>query len=150
MNIDRMWKFIIGIFHWLVFGSWKEYVNQVNRKGERHGLWREFWDGSICIECEYVNGIKHGLSRTYRSDNATSKYPGTLSTECTYVNGLKTGLQRTWHSNGSLWVESNMKNDRMDGAYKVWNNGGGLQWSSYYADNSLEGEVIVYKYEFDL
>ena len=44
----------------------KEDIIPRNKKGEAHGYWEIYDSGKLWYEGDFINGKKHGLSRSYR------------------------------------------------------------------------------------
>ena len=109
----------------------KEYID-----GSLHGTYGEFWsdgvkdyeytykmgykvskrkylyDGKLMLEENYdIDGVKHGVQKTYHSPY------GTLKTEVTYKHGTRTGLYKEYDKKEVLKKTGNYSNNRKDGEW---------------------------------
>jgi len=68
--------------------------------GKKEGIYKEwFYNGTLKIECNYINGMKNGFYKEY--DN----YDGSLSLECTFIDDKLNGIYKEYYENGILWKE---------------------------------------------
>jgi antitoxin component YwqK of YwqJK toxin-antitoxin module len=58
-----------------------------------------FRDGSVATEVDFLNGLRHGLTRLYSTD-------GKLASEVRFTEGARQGLSREWYGNGTLKSEA--------------------------------------------
>jgi antitoxin component YwqK of YwqJK toxin-antitoxin module len=57
---------------------------------------RKYWSsGELCSETPYVDGVRHGLQRSWRQN-------GELWSERPYVDGELHGMDKWWHRNGDI------------------------------------------------
>ncbi len=102
------------------------------------GIGRAFYkSGQIIEETNLVDGQRHGLRRTWRSDGQLD-YEGNwvndverdsvrrrwgnngkLDLETSYVNGVRHGLNRRWRY-GLLWEETSYVNGLRHGLNRTW------------------------------
>jgi hypothetical protein len=76
-------------------------------------------NGSILHRIHYMNGHRHGLSRSWFKN-------GVLGFEAKYVKGRKNGLIRSWWGNGNLRTQEYRKNGRREGEGLSWYPSGAL------------------------
>ncbi len=74
-------------------------------------------------------------------------YPsGELERETNYKNGKVEGIFKVYYESGQLWVKQNYVNGKKDGIHKVYNEGGQLALKAIWKDGKAEGIQKVYFY----
>lgn len=104
-------------------GKIKKIENYIN--GKLNGPTLEFSNrGAIDTRTSYKNGVKHGLSGTYKFGRAVK--------ETQFANGKIDGVHKEYFNNGKLQKEVHFKNDKQHGTFRQYNE---------------EGEIII-QYEY--
>jgi antitoxin component YwqK of YwqJK toxin-antitoxin module len=90
-------------------------ITPYNHKGERHGLWIDYFDnGQLSCKGQYLNGQQHGLWESYW-DNGKLDYKGT------YLNGKEHGPWEAYYFDGNLMFKGTYLNGKRIG-YWIINN----------------------------
>jgi antitoxin component YwqK of YwqJK toxin-antitoxin module len=70
---------------------------------------REYYDnGNLHYECQYVNGILHGIQKLYYDNNQ-------LSSKYQMKHGKEYGLDPNWHRDGRRHFVQQWKNNQTNG-----------------------------------
>ena len=115
------------------------------------------------IECEYLNGRKHGNFRKWNNDEKNQliikctyfdgklngKFEewydqGGFSAMGEYLNGKKHGIQKEWYSQqdgGNLALEEEFTHGKKHGIQKEWDSDGQLKLYSSYVNGKLDGKM---------
>jgi antitoxin component YwqK of YwqJK toxin-antitoxin module len=138
-------------------------VSKVTVNGMIHGKLKQKCNDRLEIECDYVDGKKHGKEKWwYENDQFETDYiddrkhgkekwwyeNGQLARECDYVDDRKHGKYKRWHANGQLEIECaqlemecDYIDDRKHGKYKRWNEDGQLEMECEYVDGIMQVNV---------
>jgi antitoxin component YwqK of YwqJK toxin-antitoxin module len=143
---------------WITNGCLLKKLNY--KDGLKDGLQRKWWeDGILYSEENYKNGLKDGLQRLWGLS-------GILTLEENYKNGVLDGVQKrwwdtqgqqlwyeeiynngkiidgivkNWWDDGSLWIEFNYKDGKLNGLSKVYYRNGKLRSEEIYKNGKLDG-----------
>lgn len=83
-------------------GKWKEFnkhavliAEGLYVNNQKHGLWKEYYDhtGTIMIEEEFKDGVKHGIFTSYHPN-------GQVFSQGEFINGLREGYFRIFDEDG--------------------------------------------------
>ena len=126
------------------------------KMGIEHGVYKDFHNGMLSIEANFVDGLldgpykdydsygnivyeqnyklgkKHGQSKKYSSN-------GELKSLTTYKNDVLDGVSKEWNSDGILIEESNFKNGKKHGQSKKYSSNGELKSLTTYKNDVLDG-----------
>ena len=77
----------------------EKHRNKIDELGHKQGTWKTFNSlGQLISEVEYVNDVKHGVSRKY--------YPyGKVMEEMEYQYGIKEGVYKKYYYSGQVKQE---------------------------------------------
>ncbi len=104
---------------------------------ERHGLTREYKNGKLLIDQEYVDGVPHGKCKDYYES-------GALRYEGEYVDGLQHGKWKAFRED-STWESITMYyHGAMIAMTKAWTKEGLLMWEGNVKDDRKQGDWIYY------
>ncbi len=89
--------------------------------GKQNGIDRGYDEstGKVFWEGEFVNGVHHGLERTYYDD-------GSLKTEGMRMNGKKNGVEKLYDESGRLRRITHYMDGKKDGEIVVFDENGSL------------------------
>jgi antitoxin component YwqK of YwqJK toxin-antitoxin module len=108
------------------------YVNE-----KKVGKWEYFTNDLKIAEENYLDGIKHGISRTY--------YPsGEILEQTNWQNGRKEGNYEVFFKNGKPYMQCKFSNDKRNGLYLTYFQNGRLEMEANYKDNLRDGEWRYY------
>jgi len=107
------------------------------RNGLREGLWKFTFDVFSVNEVTYKAGVLHGPSRMYMG--------GKILSEQNYVEGQLDGKSISYDViTGQIKSETNYKNDREHGSYKMYRPDGQLWSFKTYKHGALHGPATRY------
>ena len=150
----------------LVFAQTKE--NQTNAKGERHGLWKGFYEDSKLPRYEgnfnngkelgvftyYANSDKKIVMATRNFDEKGNAYTtffdekGNKVSEGNVVNKLREGIWKYYHKGAkTIMTTENYVNDKIEGIRKVFYTNGILGEEVAYKNNLKHGTSKKYNKE---
>ena len=84
------------------------------------------------VKCRFVNGTKHGISRSWNSK-------GQLREQCTYKDGKRYGDYIKYCPNGNILIRCKYRNDELHGLYNRWNSKGQFTEQCKYKDGEIIG-----------
>ena len=113
-----------------------------------------FEDGKTKYQYSYLNGKKHGLSKSWYANEQ-------LEQEVNYLNGKRKGYEKWWYETGQLKKKVLWENDECIEKFKWYNNGQpeviwprkdkfGNEKTTFYFPNGLLQEESHYKNEKQL
>ncbi|WP_321287984.1 hypothetical protein [uncultured Sunxiuqinia sp.] len=109
-----------------------QYIGQL-----KTGHWKFFQKDQLVSEEEYLNNLKHGISKTY--------YPtGELFEQTSFKYDLKDGIYRAYFKNGKPYMECMMKNAKREGTCKVYYQNGALELDAFYTMGLRDKEWNYY------
>ncbi|NER14710.1 hypothetical protein GWK08_14735 [Leptobacterium flavescens] len=142
MRAEYCMGLVCGVFdHYFRNGS-PSQSKSFNKEQKLHGLvtnYRET-DGKMLEKVNYKNGIKHGIQKTFYTDDKS-----TLSMETNYVEGKKTGKETGYHKNGKISFIRHYKDDVYDGSYITYFKTGGVEIEMTYKNGVLMGKEKMYR-----
>ena len=116
----------------------EKHTNKTDELGHRQGHWKFFAEsGTITWELDYLDDIKHGLSRRYYSG-------GRIMRESEYEYGIREGLYKRYYLSGQLRQEGNYSSNKRSGKWTAWFSSGNIQSEGMYVDGFKEGEWNYY------
>jgi antitoxin component YwqK of YwqJK toxin-antitoxin module len=124
-------------------------------------LFNLYWDGSIRVEYEMINGLKHGKHKKFYLNGqieSESLYVrdkkhglsienhenGNISEKSLFKNGLYHGEVSYYYENGKIELMENYLEDKLNGESKTWNINGWLEGVETYANDKKHGDCIEY------
>lgn len=132
----------------LIGDSTKAYLSEVGKyeKGYRVGLWKSFdHQKNIRSECNYVNGAKHGVCKTFNPKEGvmivSSYAEDELQTETFYIinsDQLYSGILRTFSRSLAPKEEIEVKEGKRHGTTKVYNEEGILEFQANYQEGVIQ------------
>ncbi|MDD5321305.1 MAG: hypothetical protein PHD43_11960 [Methylococcales bacterium] len=99
-------------------------------------LWRKINKGNKCIEENYKNGKKNGLTKEW-DENGQKIY------EQNYIDGKLNGLGRWWctNKNEKICAEEYYKDGKLNGLNTRWDENGQELYVVNYIDGNLERKI---------
>ena len=94
---------------------------------------------------EYVDGNKHGKSKSYLFRGKVEDGNFTLVIECDYVNGKKHGIETDYTEDGALFSTTIYSEGKRSGMEKYYHRNGALKKVINYKEGDLNGIVIEYR-----
>lgn len=76
------------------------------------GEWKYFSNGELVLTEIYMNGVRHGMSKTYNK--------GAVMEETPFVNGQIDGEEKAYMEGGKLYSVTTYKNSVLNGPYKLY------------------------------
>src|SRR5690625_4252307 len=128
------------LFSISVYGQ--ESFNQLDDKGKKHGLWKEYYENnSLRYEGEFEHGKEIGVFKFYKRNNA--KHPAATKS---FNRENDSVLVQFFDSKGRLESEGNMVNEEREGLWKYYKRGIKDQpiMTETYKNNKLDGWKIIY------
>ena len=141
-------------------------INQVDKNGNRHGFWREYYDESsemLKFEGEFSHGKESGLFKFYEqglkqptaimefstlSDTVKGKFltqQGKIVSEGHFVDQQRTGIWVYYHDGSDkILMTENYKNGVLHGIKKTYYPDGQLAEKANYLNGNLHGEWFMY------
>jgi len=92
--------------------------------GEPHGVFKNYDDGILISEFNYIVGVKDGVQKSFYKT-------GQIADEKFYRKGLKVGRHRSWEETGGLSIEKNYEGNELHGVTKTYSNGSLLKSANY-------------------
>ena len=165
MNIKNILFCCLLLFYASVSGA-QEPINQYDKAGKRHGVWKGFYDDDKTLpryEGNFEHGQEVGLFRFYeeglKNPVATKMFtPGSDIVEVKYLSqagktvseGIMKDRQRsgTWkyyHSKSDkIMMTENYINGQLDGEKLTYYENGQVAEKANYEQGKLDGERILY------
>ena len=120
----------------------------VNDRREGTSLYY-YTNGKIREEVQYVNNKRNGWTKEYNEEGqliTLLRYNNGILIDREKINrtdeqGLKQGLWRSYYTNGRIMIESNYKDDILNGPYKEYDEDGNLRVMLQYAKGNLIEEI---------
>jgi antitoxin component YwqK of YwqJK toxin-antitoxin module len=110
---------------------------------KRTGSWNFFSGNRRISEEEYVNGVKHGLSKTY--------YPtGELFEKSEWANGLRDGKYSAFYKTGIPYLECFYAANERHGVCKSYDPNGNPELVAFYKQGKRHGDWKYYSAGGDL
>lgn len=100
------------------------------------GEWKYYADGKVVLSEVYLNGQRHGVSKTYNK--------GSLMEETPYVNGLIEGVRKAYLENGKLYSTTTYKAGKMNGAYRLYEGNDKPVEEGQFENDRKTGEWVMY------
>lgn len=97
-----------------------------------------FKSGSLSSEVNYVKDKKEGIQKWY--EEKTSK----LISEGVYVNGELNGIYKTYYTGGGLQSEVNCISGKSEGLYKMYYESGKIKQEINYKNDKWDGAFLTY------
>jgi len=120
--------------YWEETGKWSDTEKGHYVDGLRQGLWKGYRskNGKLRWESHYLNDIPHGLEKQYREDGVT------LSSEGPYLNGNQHGHWKWYQQDGvTLSMEGHWLNGKAHGIWKDYYRDGVLWKERHYLNDAL-------------
>lgn len=93
----------------------KQHFNY-NEKGEKHGLYEDYYDNRCYVKKEYKNGKEHGPYEAYHA-NWKIKYKGE------YRDGEVYGISFSYYNNGQVEYRTERDGFKEIRVYQYWESG---------------------------
>lgn len=144
----------------------QEAKNAVDKNGERHGYWKEFFDQNqkeVKYEGEFIHGKETGLFKFYKeglkqpaavmefdpaSNIVKAKYlsqNGKTISEGKLINKKRTGFWTYYHENSDkVMMTENYDNRKLEGEKKIYYEDGAVAEEAFYIDGQLHGSRKLY------
>jgi len=105
---------------------------QRNSKGQREGIWEEFYpNGNIHWRTPYKGGKMDGIEEGfYENGNIKARIP--------YKGGKEDGIEELFYENGNIYRKTPFKDDRKDGTQNFYDERGNITETRHWKD----GEII--------
>ncbi|HLG01978.1 MAG TPA: toxin-antitoxin system YwqK family antitoxin [Bacteroidia bacterium] len=122
-----------------------ERINRRDAKGQKQGVWKEFWpNGRVKAEGRYLNDKKDGYFKDYNEFgnlvNVTKWVNGELVKNPPELARIET--KTTYHPSGKPAVIGNYKDGYPEGVFRIYDTTGTLVAAEVYAEGVLVGEGI--------
>lgn len=105
----------------------------VNEKGEREGLWEQYYkNGQLREKGNYKNDKLEGWGEWYYEN-------GQLAEKTNYKKDKREGLWEWYYENGQLSEKTNYKNDKLEGWVEWYYENGQLKEKRNYKNDKPEG-----------
>ena len=158
--------FILSYFFVIAF--YAQEINQTNANGERHGIWKKYYDNNrIRYQGEFVNGKEVGdfkfysaahsdfpiIIKSYNKENDSIQVQfftekGLLESQGKMIEKERVGKWTYYHEDGkSIMVEEYYVNNMLNGEYKIFYPTGKLTKLAHYKDGQLHGNSKKYSQE---
>jgi antitoxin component YwqK of YwqJK toxin-antitoxin module len=118
-------------------GSLKAIL-QYDEKSEYARVKLLYEDGQTAAIGLYFNSVKDSIWIYY------SYYDRSLTASESYNKGLRHGMMISYYINGDVSEKLEWVNDKKEGMWEQYYQGGTLKMNVKYADNKLEGDFFVY------
>lgn len=126
---------------------------------KREGTWLFYYNGKKIVEEKYKDGLKNGISKAFFENGQVADernwemdvengvwrqyYPsGKLKLETRVDKGVRNSVYYTYYENGRFEVQGHYKNDRMEGDWIYFDNGGKetkrIKYTNGIAENQEE------------
>lgn len=136
-------RIITNIKYQKSFVSKQENINRYDRKGEKRGIWKVFYEhGVIKLEESYSHGLKDGYFKTY------DKYGSLIKTE-KYLNGIlqedvpeliKLDVKNNYYEDGTIKSTGGYHNDLEEGVHRVFTREGMIEGAKVYKKGKVVSE----------
>jgi antitoxin component YwqK of YwqJK toxin-antitoxin module len=124
----------------------RERINRFDLKGEKHGVWKEFWENDkVKTEISYNGGKKNGYYKEYDKN-------GSLIKLFKYVNDslvpdaseiARLDIKTEYYSDGSIKKRGSFKGDIAQGVMREYSQEGKIIKSFIYNNGVVIAEGIV-------
>ncbi len=115
----------------------EKHRNKTDELGRKQGNWKFYSEaGNIVWEAEYLDDIRHGVSKRYYSG-------GRIMRETTYEYGVKEGIYKRYYLNGQLKQEGQYESNKRTGVWSSWFSSGNMQNEGSYIKGFKDG---IWKY----
>lgn len=125
----------------------QESINRVDKKGQKQGMWKEFYeDGKVKEETSFQDGKRMGYSKTYTKSGSLAnieKYEGdSLQKE---VPELTTKLEtrNEYYEDGSIKKTGTYLEGKAEGTHKEYSREGKITNAKIFKDDFLVGEGLI-------
>lgn len=116
----------------------EKHRNKTDEIGRKQGHWKFYSESrTITWEIDYVDDVKHGLSRRYFSS-------GKVMREIEYEYGLREGTFKRYYLNGQVRQEGSYSSNKKTGTWTSWYSSGNMQSEGIYINGYKEGEWKYY------
>lgn len=126
--------------------SKKEKINRKNKDGEKHGIWKTFFElGKIHTEGRYVNDLKNGYFKEYNEK-------GELISTRKFIRGVEVedaeeltilDEKKKYYPNGKVKFSGTYRNNIPEGVHRNYDEEGNISSSKLYQNGVLLGEGIL-------
>ncbi len=124
-----------------------ERINSIDKAGMKQGKWKYFYEdeGTIQLEGEYKNDLKHGYFKKYSKD-------GNLLTTSKYVDGVlqedvaelaKLDIKTEYYPSGKPKIVASYKNDVPEGVRREYSPEGEIVAGYIFKNGTIVGEGII-------
>ena len=122
----------------IVYDKKGKFLTYIEYKDDKeHGVYKEYCNGKLSIDCNYKNGKKEGKYNFYW-DN------GNLSIDCNYADDKIEGEYKSYYYNGQPEKICNYVDDKIEGKYKSYYDNGQLYMECNYVNDEIEGICNIY------
>ena len=164
-----MKKLFVLFLLFFFYGNIFPQTNQLNEKGEKEGLWKEYYEtGELLKETSWKNGKKNGLEITYYdktgdlmsvegymdgTQHGIDKFfweGGVLGQSVSYIDGKKNGVWKNFGSDGVLWSTGYYNENGKKSGWWVSHNIRNGSWGVSYYVNGKEDENLGGTYYYNV
>lgn len=120
-------------------------VNLYDKNGLKKGYWKDYENGKLVGEGEYLNGKKNGYYRKYDRFNNLSSIDSYLFDRLVPGESLKSLLEirKVYYPNGKVRESGGYKNNYKIGVFSHYDSLGNYLYSSVYKKDTLLAEGTV-------
>jgi antitoxin component YwqK of YwqJK toxin-antitoxin module len=112
----------------------------IRKDALQEGLWRYFSNnGDIIMECNYTNGKKNGIYKSYSRDYDLNEKINFTTEEGNYINGKREGVWKKVNALGIILQKMIFRNDILEGSYEKFDQDGVLLSSGQYKNGKKNG-----------
>jgi antitoxin component YwqK of YwqJK toxin-antitoxin module len=110
----------------------------VIRNHKKNGFFKFYdEDGTLLIECNFVDNIREGLYISYRGNNIKN-------VRMTFKNDLKEGIQENFFDNGEVKIRTEFVGGKINGKMTEFYPSKNIRMERTYINDILNGQYIVY------
>jgi antitoxin component YwqK of YwqJK toxin-antitoxin module len=112
----------------------------IRKDALQEGLWRYFSNnGDIISECNYTNGKKNGIYKSYSRDYDINEKINFTTEEGNYINGKREGIWKKVNALGIILQKMIFRNDILEGSFEKFDKDGVLLTSGQYKNGKKNG-----------
>lgn len=140
INIKRLFILTFVFTFFLVFEAMSQKINQVNKEGNRIGLWKkEYPNGKMRYTGTFNDGKEVGTFKFYK--NTSSNLPHIVKE---YVPGTNEAMVKFYNYDGKLKTKGKMIGKEREGAWIYYFTNGNIFSEEFYRNGKLDGVVKNY------